>query len=65
MYSRGNDIQFNPLFNGNIIDIERSELGSIRVIYIILVYRPHDTDSDIFINDLERILSKLDSEIVL
>ena len=38
MYSRRNDIQFNSLFNGIIIDIERSELCSIRIIYIILVY---------------------------
>ena len=62
MYSRRNDIQFNPLFNVIIIDIERSELSSIRIISIILVYRPPNTDSSIFINDLERILGKLDSE---
>ena len=62
MYSCRNDIQFNPLFNGIIIDIERSKLSSIRIISIILVYRPPKTDSSIFINNLERILSNLDSE---
>ena len=61
MYSRRNDIQFNSLLNGIIIDIERSKLISIRIISIILVYRPPNTDRSIFINDLERILSKLDS----
>ena len=62
MYSRRNYIQFNPLFKGIIIDIERSELNSIRIISIILVYRPPNTDSNIFINDFEIILSKLDSK---
>ena len=51
-----------PLFNGIIVYIERSELSSIRIISIILLYRPPNTDSSIFINDLQRILSNLDSE---
>ena len=62
MYSRRNNIQFNPLFNNIIIDIERSELRSTRHMPVILVYRPPNTDSSIFINDLERILTKLASE---
>ena len=62
MYSRRNDIQFNPLFNSIIIDIERSELRSTRHMSVILVYRPPNTDSSIFINDLGRILTKLASE---
>ena len=63
MYSRRNDIQFNPLFNSIIIDIERSEqLRSTRHMSVILVYRPPNADSSIFINDLERILTKLASE---
>ena len=64
MYSRRNGIQFNPLFNSIIIDIERSELRSTRHMSVILVYRPPNTDSSIFINDLERILIKLASEYI-
>ena len=37
-------------------------MTSTRHISVILVYRPPNTDSSIFINDLERILTKLDSE---
>ena len=62
MYSRRSDIQLNLVFNSIIIDIERSELRSTRHISVILIYRPPNTDSSIFINDLEKILSKLDSE---
>ena len=62
MYSRKSDIQFNPVFNSIIIDIERSELRSTRHMSVILVYGPPNTDSSIFINDLEKILNKLDSE---
>ena len=62
MYSSSSDIQFNPVFNSIIIDIERSEITSIRHMSVILVYRPPNTDSSIFINDIEKILSKLDSE---
>ena len=62
MYSRRSDIQFNPVFNSIKIDIERSELRSTRHMSVILVYRPPNTDSSIFINDIEKILSKLDSE---
>ena len=45
MYSRRSDIQFNPVFNSIIIDIERSELRSTRHMSVILVYIPPDTDS--------------------
>ena len=62
MHSHRSDIQFNPVFNSIIIDIDRSELRSTRHMSVILVYRPPNTDSSIFINDLEKILSKLDSE---
>ena len=62
MYSRGNDIQFNPLFNSILIYIERSELRSTRHMSVLLVYRHPNTDSSIFINDLERIFTKLPSE---
>ena len=63
MYSRRSDIQFNPVFNSIIIDIERSDLRSTRHMSVILVYRPPNTDSSIFINNPERILiSKLDSK---
>ena len=62
MYSRRSDIHFNPVLNSIIIDIERSELRSTRHMSVILVYRPPNTDSSIFINDIEKILSKLDSE---
>ena len=55
MYLLRNDIQFNPLFNSIII--ERSEMTSTRHISVILVYRPPNTDSSIFINDIERILT--------
>ena len=61
-YSRRSDIQFNQLFNSIIIDIERSEMTSTRHISVRLVYRPPNIDSSIFINDLEIILTKLDSE---
>ena len=54
MYSRRNDIQFNPLFNSIIIYIERSELRSTRHMSAILVYRPPNTYSSIFINDRSR-----------
>ena len=37
-------------------------MTSTRHISVILVYRPPNTDSSIFINDLEKILTKLDSE---
>ena len=62
MYSRISDIQSNLLYNSIIIDIERYEMTSTRHISVILVYRPPNTDSSIFINDLERILTKLVSE---
>ena len=62
MYSRKSDVQFNPVSNSIIIDIEQSELRSTRHMSVILVYRPPNTDSSIFINDLEKILSKLDSQ---
>ena len=37
-------------------------MTSTRHISVILVYRPPDTDSSIFINDLERIFTIMDSE---
>ena len=45
MYSRRNGIQFNPIFNSIIIDIDRSELRSTRHMSVILVYRPPNTES--------------------
>ena len=52
IYTRRKYIQLNPIFNYIISDIEKSELNSSRNISVIIVYRPPNTDSSIFIRDM-------------
>ena len=55
-------IQLNPIFNYIIVDIDKSELNSRINISIIIVYRPPNTDSSIFIRDMEAMITTLTSE---
>ena len=61
-YTRRNDIYFNSVFNSITIDIDKCELDAMRNVSVIIVYRPPNTDSSLFINELERILTMLKSE---
>ena len=61
-YTRRNDIYFNSVFNSITIDIDKCELDAIRNVSVIIVYRPPNTDSSLFINELDIILTMLKSE---
>ena len=60
--SSRNDIYFNSVFNCITIDIDKCELDAMRKVSVIIEYRPPNTDSSLFINKLERILTMLKSE---
>ena len=62
IYSRRNDIIFNPEINSVTVDIEKWEINGRSNISLILVYRPHNTDWSLFFDDLERIISILSAE---
>ena len=49
-FTRRNDIKFNSIFNSIIIDIDKTELNSKRNVSIIIIYRPPNTESLLFIN---------------
>ena len=57
MYTRRNDIHFNSVFNS--ITIEKCEVDAMRNVSVIIVYRPPNTDSSLFINEQEIILTML------
>ena len=59
MYTRRRDIHINPIFNSVIIDIDKSEVNSRRNISVIILYRPPNTDSTIFMKDMEEIMYKI------
>ena len=42
--------------------VDKCELDVMRNVSVIIVYRPPNTDSSLFINELERILTMLKSE---
>ena len=46
-------LKANPIFNSGIIDIDKSEVNSRRDISVIILYRPPNTDSRIFMKDME------------
>ena len=62
IFTRRNDIKFNSIFNSIIIDIDKTELNSKRNVSIIIIYRPPNTESLLFINELDRILTALNKE---
>ena len=62
MYTRRSDIHINPIFNIVIIDIDKSEVNSRRNISVIILYRPPNTDSTIFMKDMEEMFTILTSE---
>ena len=62
IFTRRNDIKFNSIFNSIIIDIDKTELNSKRNVSIIIIYRPPNTESILFINELDRILTALNKE---
>ena len=57
-----NNIKFNSIFNSIIIDIDKTELNSKRNVSIIIIYRPPNAESILFINELDRILTALNKE---
>ena len=61
-FTRRNDIRFNSIFNSIIIDIDKTELNSKRNVSIIIIYRPPNTESLLFINELDRMLTALNNE---
>ena len=61
-YTRRKYIKLNPIFNYIILNVNTSELNSIRNISLIIVYRTLNTDSSIFINDIETMFAILTSE---
>ena len=62
-YTRRKDIKLYPLFYYIILDIDKSELNAIRNISLVIVYnRPPNTDSSIFIKDMDTINAILSSE---
>ena len=62
IYSRRNDIIFNPEINSIAVDIEKREINGHSNISLILVYRPPNTDCSLFFDDLERNISILSAE---
>ena len=62
MYTRRKDIQLNSIFNSIILDIDKSDINSTRNVSVIIVYRPPNTDSTIFIKDMEKMFTILTSE---
>ena len=62
MYKRRDDIQFNSLFNSVTVDIQKKELYCCKDVTVIAVYRPPNTNSLLFFEDLERILKLLSFE---
>ena len=62
IFTRRNDIKFNSIFNSIIIDIDKTELNSKRNVSIIIIYGPPNTESLLFINELDRILTALNKE---
>ena len=62
MYTRRRDIHINSVFNSVIIDIDKSEVNSRRNISVIILYRPPNTDSTIFMKDMEEMFTILTSE---
>ena len=62
IFTRRNDIKFNSIFNGIIIDIDKTELNLKRRVSIIIIYRPPNIESLLFINELDRILTALNKE---
>ena len=62
MYTRRKDIQLNVIFNSIILDIHKSEKKSRRNVSVIIVYRHPNTDSTIFIKDMEKMFTILTSE---
>ena len=52
-FTRRYDIKFNSIFNSIIIDIDKTELNSKRNVSIIIIYRPPNTESLLFINELD------------
>ena len=57
MYTRRSDIHINLIFNIVIIDIDKSEVNSRRNISVIILYRPPNTDSTIFMEEMFTILT--------
>ena len=62
MYTRRSDIHINPIFNIVIIVIDKSEVNSRINISVITLYRPPNTDSTIFMKDMEEMFTILTSE---
>ena len=62
MYTHRKDIQLNSIFNSIILDIDKSDINSRRNVSVIIVYRPHNTDSTMFIKDMEKMFIILTSE---
>ena len=62
MYTRRSDIHINPIFNIVIIDIDKSEVKSRRHISVIILYRHPNTDSTIFMKDMELMFTILTAE---
>lgn len=62
LYTRRNDIQFNPSFNHVIINIDKKELESHFDISVIVIYRPPNTDTSTFLDELENMLKILQKE---
>ena len=62
MYTRRKDIQLNSIFNSSILDIDKSDINSRRNDSVIIVYRPPNTDSTIFLKDMEKMFTILTSE---
>ena len=61
LHTRRN-IKFNSIFNSIIIDIDKTELDSKINVSIIIIYRPPNAESLLFINELDRILTALNKE---
>ena len=62
IFTHRNDIKFNSIFNSIITDIDKTELNSKRNVSIITIYRPPNTESLLFINELDRIFTALNKE---
>ena len=62
MYTRRKDILLNSIFNSIILDIDKSDINSRRNVSVIIVYGPPNTDSTIFIKDMEKMFTILTSE---
>ena len=62
MHTGRSDIHINPIFNIVIIDTNKSEVNSRRNISVIILYGPPNTDSTIFMKDIEEMFTILTSE---